>query len=458
VALRVLEQVREHALEHDAVAEERHVAVDVDLDAAARRRGGLLEQVAQPERLRRHGHPRGVGAGEVEELLDEAAQPDGLRPRGLLELVADPGRELGSRAQRLERAVHGGGRRAQLVRGDRDEVELHLVELAGRVMELRALDRDGDAVSYELEQVDVVRGELARHERAHVEHADDVAVGDERNAEQRLDPLLPQERVEHVRVVDVRQDDRPALRGDPAGESAAHGDANALLDLLLDADGGARDELVRRAVEQQDRARVHVEDQRDPLQQLREELLELEVRERDVRDRLEPLEPDPRGPLGRVQPSALDRDRDAVSGELEQVHVVVGELARDERSDVQHAHYVALRDQGHAEQRLDPLLAQDRVEHVGVVDVRQDDWAALRGDAAGEAAADRDPDALLDLLLDPDGGARHELVRVGVEQQDRARVHVEERGDPSEQLREQLLDLEMGEGRVGDRLQTDELL
>ena len=79
---------------------------------------------------------------------------------------------------------------------------------------------------------------------------------------------------------------------------------------------------------------------------------------------------------------------------------------------------------GHAEQRADPLLAQDRVEDVGVIDVGDEDRDALGRDPAGEAPADRDPHAALDLLLDPLGRARDELLRLLVEQQNRDRVDV----------------------------------
>ncbi len=108
----------------------------------------------------------------------------------------------------------------------------------------------------ELEQLDLVLLEGAVDERADVEHAAHLALDDERDAEHRLDPLLPQDRVEDVRVVDVVEDHRLLLGGDPAREAAADRDADALLDLLLDPERGARDELVRLLVEEEDRARV----------------------------------------------------------------------------------------------------------------------------------------------------------------------------------------------------------
>ena len=45
-----------------------------------------------------------------------------------------------------------------------------------------------------------------------------------------------------------------------------------------------------------------------------------------------------------------------------------------------------------------------------MVDVGDEDRDPLGGDPAGEALADRDPNALLDLLLDPLGRARDELL------------------------------------------------
>ena len=108
-----------------------------------------------------------------------------------------------------------------------------------------------------------------------MEHTAHLALHDERDAEHRLDPLLPQQRVEDVRVVDVVEDHRPLLGGDPACKAAAHRDTDALLYLLLDPERGARDELVRVLVEQENRAGVHFEDLPGPLEQRREQVVEL---------------------------------------------------------------------------------------------------------------------------------------------------------------------------------------
>ena len=125
-----------------------------------------------------------------------------------------------------------------------------------------------------------------------------------------------------------------------------------------------------------------------------------------------------------------------------------------ERADVEHADHVAAREQRHAEQRLDPLLAQDRVEHVGVVDVVEHDRPPQGRDAAREAAPDRDAHARLHLLLDPEGRARDQLVAHVVEQQDRRRVHVQEVARPCEERSQQVVELEVRQSGVGEPLQT----
>ena len=63
----------------------------------------------------------------------------------------------------------------------------------------------------------------------------------------------------------------------------------------------------------------------DARQQHGEELVELEVRERGVRDRLDVLEPLARAPLGLEQARVLDRERGAVGRELEQLDLVARE-------------------------------------------------------------------------------------------------------------------------------------
>ena len=153
------------------------------------------------------------------------------------------------------------------------------------------------------------------------------------------------------------------------------------------------------------------------------------------------------------QLGVLDRDRGPIGGELEQLAVVGGEVARGEAADVQDAEHAAGDEQGDAEQAADALLAQDRVEDVGVVDVLDRDRGPGGGDAAGEAAADRDAHALLDLLLDALGGACAEHLAARLEQEDRGRVDVQDLGDALEQLDQQLVRRQVGERGVRDALE-----
>ena len=130
----------------------------------------------------------------------------------------------------------------------------------------------------------------------------------------------------------------------------------------------------------------------------------------------------------------VDGERRAVGRDLEERAVVVGEVAGGERADVEDADDAAFDEEGDAEEGADPLLAEDRVEDVAVVDVGDDDRAAFGGDASGEAAADGDADALFDLFLDALRRPRVEHRRGLVEQEERRRVGVEDLRDALEQL------------------------
>ncbi len=88
-----------------------------------------------------------------------------------------------------------------------------------------------------------------------------------------------------------------------------------------------------------------------------------------------------------------------------------------------------------------------------MVDVLDRDRAPLGRDPAREAAADRDPDALLDLLLDALGGGRDERFAAFVEQQERGGVGAEDLGDALQQLVEQRVEREVAESDVGDALE-----
>ena len=72
------------------------------------------------------------------------------------------------------------------------------------------------------------------------------------------------------------------------------------------------------------------------------------------------------GALGREEHRVVDRQGGAVGGDLQELRVGVGELARRQRPDVEHPEDATLDEERDAEQRLDALLAQERVEDVGV--------------------------------------------------------------------------------------------
>ena len=90
-----------------------------------------------------------------------------------------------------------------------------------------------------------------------------------------------------------------------------------------------------------------------------------------------------------------------------------------------------------------------------MVDVGDEDRHALGGDATGEALPDRNPHALLDLLLDALGGAGHQLASGRVVEEDRHGVDTQGLPDADQQLVQELLQAQLGERRIaqpGERL------
>jgi hypothetical protein len=76
---------------------------------------------------------------------------------------------------------------------------------------------------------------------------------------------------------------------------------------------------------------------------------------------------------------------------------------------------------------------------------------AGRRDRAGEPHADRNPHAEADLPLQTARGGGHQLAARRVGKQDRRGVGVHQLADPRRQLDEQVVDVELGERRVGHR-------
>src|SRR5690606_39307518 len=95
----------------------------------------------------------------------------------------------------------------------------------------------------ELEQLDLVLGEVPAGEAADVQDADHLAARHQRDAEEGADAPVAQDRVDDVRVVDVLEGDRGSSRRDLPGETPSERDADPLAHLLLDAAGGGREEV-----------------------------------------------------------------------------------------------------------------------------------------------------------------------------------------------------------------------
>ena len=228
-------------------------------------------------------------------------------------------------------------------------------------------------------------------------------------------------------------------------------------DLLFDPYTRARDELVAFSIEQEDRARVDVEDELDPREQLGQQLVELEIGERSVRYDLHAFEPPARLALRLEEGCVVDRQCGAVGDELEEVDVVLRELARSEAADVQHADRHALDEQRHAEQGLDALLAQHRIEHVGVVDVRK-----MTG---RRSAATRPAKPFPSGMRTPRStsssrptAARATSSSVSLSSSRMARCPPRGWHGSAEQLREQLVEVEMRERGVGDGLEARQVV
>ena len=79
------------------------------------------------------------------------------------------------------------------------------------------------------------------------------------------------------------------------------------------------------------------EDVADSRKQHREQLVELQVRERRIGDRLHVLEPLPCPGLRLEGPGMIDRNCGAVADELQQLHVVLVEDPGHERSHMEDA-------------------------------------------------------------------------------------------------------------------------
>jgi len=156
--------------------------------------------------------------------------------------------------------------------------------------------------------------------------------------------------------------------------------------------------------------------------------------------------------------SRLGSAGDPLGGHLQQLGVIVGERAIIEPADMQNADDVLPVQQRDAEHLPDALLPQERIRNGGRIHPIQHDRALALRDAAGESSADRDPDTLPDFLFQPTCGPRNQLVGTAIAQQDCRGIRIEHRANSVKQFGKQILDLEPGQGRVGDCKQIAQLL
>ena len=148
-----------------------------------------------------------------------------------------------------------------------------------------------DPVGDQLEELDVVVEEPARRHRADVDDTDEVPADEQRCPEDRPHILIQEDRVDRVRVVDVLDPDGVPLGRDATDEPSPDRDAKALPNLFLGTSAGRGDQFVGRLVEQQDRGGVDVEEFADPVKQFVQQVLEVQMRERDVGHCFDPLQP-----------------------------------------------------------------------------------------------------------------------------------------------------------------------
>src|SRR5215207_5986950 len=163
----------------------------------------------------------------------------------------------------------------------------------------------------------------------------------------------------------------------------------------------------------------------------------------------------PCGPPLLRQPPVLDRERGPIGDGAQQMNVVGVEPAPLQRPDVQNAHQAPLDDQRHAEERAHAVRPQQRIYDLdrGVLEVLDHHWLAARRNATREPRANRKLKAALDLLLEALRRAGGHYSAVLLQEQDRSRIAVEDVFGSVEELRQQIVEVEIGECRRSYALQ-----
>ena len=154
-----------------------------------------------------------------------------------------------------------------------------------------------------------------------------------------------------------------------------------------------------------------------------------------------------------VQDGLLDGERCPRCDQPEQEEVVFGEVPAFEGADVEHADETLVRDQRHARERPQSVLAKEGAVDLDGRDVFDHPRLALSSDAAREALPDRHPHTLRHLHLEPGRGSRDEVVSLLVEDEERRGVRPQGFPQALEQLAQELVQRLRLERRVDHRLQ-----
>ena len=111
-----------------------------------------------------------------------------------------------------------------------------------------------------------------------------------------------------------------------------------------------------------------------------------------------------------------------------------------------------------AEQGVESLGPEDRADHLGLAHVLDDHGRVARRDPAGDPAAKRDPHVELHLFLEPVGGLHGEFRPFLVQQEDHHGVGRHGLTHPPQELREEVVEKQVGERGVRHALHGPDLM
>ena len=182
-------------------------------------RGGPLER-RDPERVAEAAHQRRRLDAVAGDVADCHREPVPVERDRVVPVAPDP--RLGARGEVAAGYGEAGDGRKRL----REEAALErLGDLVLVLVQARVIDRHRGAIAGELEETDLVRGELALGEAPDGQHADDAPLCDQRHAHHRRDAGVARGGGVQQRVVGVREHDRPCVRGDAAREAGSEPDS-----------------------------------------------------------------------------------------------------------------------------------------------------------------------------------------------------------------------------------------